>query len=110
VRVLSCRERLRSRQAVTADQRDAIIKETLGILEMDQFAKEIIGDPQSGGLTAEQRKRLTIGVELVANPSILFLDEPTSGLESRGAEIVMRVIKKIAASGRTVIFASAHRP
>jgi ABC-type taurine transport system ATPase subunit len=39
-----------------------------------------VGTPGVSGLSVEQRKRLTIGVELVANPSVLFLDEPTSGV------------------------------
>ena len=60
-------------------------------------------------LTTEQRKRLSIAVELVANPSILFLDEPTSGLDSRGANIVIRCLKRIAKSGRAVC-ATIHQP
>ena len=39
----------------------------------------LVGKPGSSGLSVEQRKRLTIAVELVANPSIIFMDEPTSG-------------------------------
>ena len=39
----------------------------------------IVGSPGQDGLSVEQRKRLTIAVELVANPSIVFMDEPTSG-------------------------------
>jgi energy-coupling factor transporter ATP-binding protein EcfA2 len=52
---------------------------------------------------------LTIGVEMVANPSVLFLDEPTSGLDSRAALIVMRVVKKIVRTGRTVL-CTIHQP
>jgi ABC-type multidrug transport system ATPase subunit len=40
----------------------------------------IIGDAETGGMSFEQRKRVSIAVELAANPAILFMDEPTSGL------------------------------
>jgi energy-coupling factor transporter ATP-binding protein EcfA2/ABC-type multidrug transport system permease subunit len=56
-----------------------------------------------------RRKRLTIAVELASNAPILFLDEPTSGLDSRAAENVMRVIRNIADTGRTVI-CTIHQP
>ena len=62
-----------------------------------------------GGLSIEQSKRLTIGVELVANPSVIFLDEPTSGLDARSASVVMRTIRRIGSDGRTVI-ATIHQP
>ncbi|KAF0712938.1 Aste57867_4588 [Aphanomyces stellatus] len=54
-------------------------------------------------------KRLTIGVELAAAPSVLFLDEPTSGLDARSAKIVMSGIRKIASTGRTVV-CTIHQP
>ncbi|EQC27218.1 hypothetical protein SDRG_14935, partial [Saprolegnia diclina VS20] len=54
-------------------------------------------------------KRLTIGVELAAAPSILFLDEPTSGLDARSAKIIMTGIRKIASTGRTVV-CTIHQP
>jgi hypothetical protein len=56
-----------------------------------------------------RRKRLTIAVELVSNAPVIFLDEPTSGLDSRAAEIVMRVIRNIANTGRTII-CTIHQP
>lgn len=56
-----------------------------------------------------ERKRLTVGVELVSNAPVIFLDEPTSGLDSRAAAVVMRVVKRIANTGRTVI-CTIHQP
>ncbi|RHY21230.1 hypothetical protein DYB32_009864, partial [Aphanomyces invadans] len=47
-------------------------------------------------------KRLTIGVELAAAPSVLFLDEPTSSLDARSAKLIMTGVRKIASTGRTV--------
>ena len=53
--------------------------------------------------------RVTIGVELGANPSVVFLDEPTSGLDSMAADLVMAAIQSVAASGRTII-CTIHQP
>ncbi|KAE8980771.1 hypothetical protein PR003_g30446 [Phytophthora rubi] len=62
----------------------------------------IVGDiiVNGGSLLVEQKKRVTIGVEVVTNPSILFLDEPTSGLDVRSALIVMCGVQSIARTGR----------
>ena len=48
-------------------------------MELKTISNSVVGVPGSNGLSVEQRKRLTIGVELVANPSTVFIDEPTSG-------------------------------
>lgn len=52
---------------------------------------------------------MSIGVELAANPAILFLDEPTTGLDSRAAQVVIRSIKRVAASGRSIV-CTIHQP
>lgn len=69
----------------------------------------LVGMPGVSGLSTEQRKRLTIAVELVANPSIIFMDEPTSGLDARAASIVLRAVKNIVETGRTVV-CTIHQP
>lgn len=57
------------------------------MLELDPIANRLIGSDEDGGLSLEQRKRTTLGVELAANPSLIFLDEPTSGLDARSAQV-----------------------
>eukprot|EP00300_Choanocystis_sp_HF-7_P021794 c20895_g1_i1.p1 GENE.c20895_g1_i1~~c20895_g1_i1.p1 ORF type:complete len:1359 (+),score=349.22 c20895_g1_i1:1-4077(+) len=96
---------------VTANQRCDFVEEVLRLLELGSIADALIGDTTSGdqAISSEQRKRVTIGVELVANPSLLFLDEPTSGLDARAAAVVMRAIRNIAATNRTVI-CTIHQP
>src|SRR6185312_4314975 len=69
----------------------------------------LVGLPGVSGLSTEQRKRLTIAVELVANPSIIFMDEPTSGLDARAAAIVMRTVRNTVDTGRTVV-CTIHQP
>jgi len=65
--------------AVTPASMSAFIDQTLSMLELTNIQDLQVGSDESGGLSFEQRKRLSIAVELVANPSILFCDEPTSG-------------------------------
>ena len=55
------------------------------------------------GISGGERKRTSIGVELLTNPSLIFLDEPTTGLDSSTAFNVMDLLKRIALNGRTVI-------
>jgi ABC-type multidrug transport system ATPase subunit len=76
---------------------------------LDEIRDALVGIPGINGLSTEQRKRLTIAVELVSNPSIIFMDEPTSGLGARAAAIVMRAVKNVADTGRTVV-CTIHQP
>ena len=79
------------------------------LVELDSLRHALVGLPGSTGLSTEQRKRLTIAVELVANPSIIFMDEPTSGLDARAAAIVMRTVRNTVDTGRTVV-CTIHQP
>lgn len=79
------------------------------LVELDNLKNAIVGLPGITGLSTEQRKRLTIAVELVANPSIIFMDEPTSGLDARAAAIVMRTVRNTVDTGRTVV-CTIHQP
>ncbi|KAJ7974462.1 Pleiotropic drug resistance ABC transporter [Quillaja saponaria] len=83
--------------------------EVLRMIELDEIKDALVGSPGVSGISVEQRKRLTIAVELVSNPSILFMDEPTSGLDARAAAIVMRVVKNIVNTRRTVV-CTIHQP
>lgn len=79
------------------------------LVELENIKDAIVGLPGVTGLSTEQRKRLTIAVELVANPSIIFMDEPTSGLDARAAAIVMRTVRNTVDTGRTVV-CTIHQP
>jgi len=70
---------------------------------------ELIGSVSSRGISGGQRKRVNIGVELVADPTILFLDEPTSGLDSTNGLEVVKILKKVSRYGLTVL-AIIHQP
>jgi ABC-type multidrug transport system ATPase subunit len=101
--------RLRLPASIADNVKVAIVDEVLGILELTPIRDYIIGNARVVGLSPSQLKRVNIGCELVANPAILFLDEPTTGLDSRAAQTVVRVVRRIARSGRAVI-CTIHQP
>lgn len=85
------------------------VDEVMELVELKPLRNALVGLPGVDGLSTEQRKRLTIAVELVANPSIIFMDEPTSGLDARAAAIVMRTVRNTVDTGRTVV-CTIHQP
>ncbi|OAE27422.1 hypothetical protein AXG93_3911s1040 [Marchantia polymorpha subsp. ruderalis] len=85
------------------------VQEIMDLVELSNLSNALVGLPGISGLSYEQRKRLTIAVELMANPSIIFMDEPTSGLDSRAAAIVMRTVRNTVDTGRTVV-CTIHQP
>ncbi|KAF8397869.1 hypothetical protein HHK36_016794 [Tetracentron sinense] len=88
---------------------DMFVDEIMELVELNPLRNALVGLPGVDGLSTEQRKRLTIAVELVANPSIIFMDEPTSGLDARAAAIVMRTVRNTVDTGRTVV-CTIHQP
>ncbi|KAL7114121.1 hypothetical protein ACP275_04G100100 [Erythranthe tilingii] len=100
---------LRLPKEVTKEQKMVFVDEVMELVELENLKDAIVGIPGVTGLSTEQRKRLTIAVELVANPSIIFMDEPTSGLDARAAAIVMRTVRNTVDTGRTVV-CTIHQP
>ncbi|ATY64183.1 ABC multidrug [Cordyceps militaris] len=87
----------------------AYVETIIDLLELHPLADTLIGDV-GAGLSVEQRKRVTIGVELVSKPSILiFLDEPTSGLDGQSAYRTVKFLRKLAAVGQAVLV-TIHQP
>lgn len=64
---------------------------------------------QKKGVSGGERKRTSIGYELITNPSLLFLDEPTSGLDSHSAQKVVELLREEAQRGMTIL-ATIHQP
>ncbi|KAK9229255.1 hypothetical protein WN944_022214 [Citrus x changshan-huyou] len=100
---------LRLPPEVDSETRKMFIEEVMELVELKPLIQSLVGLPGVSGLSTEQRKRLTIAVELVANPSIIFMDEPTSGLDARAAAIVMRTVRNTVDTGRTVV-CTIHQP
>ena len=71
---------LRLPRGTTVEERETWVNSVLVMLELIPLENTLIGTETTGGMSFEQKKRVSIGVELAANPSILFLDEPTTGM------------------------------
>ena len=100
---------LRQPYETPVEEKYAYVEEIIALLEMEDIADAIIGEAESG-LAVEQRKRVTIGVELAAKPQLLlFLDEPTSGLDSQSAFNIVRFLRKLAAAGQAIL-CTIHQP
>ncbi|CEH13462.1 pleiotropic drug resistance abc transporter [Ceraceosorus bombacis] len=85
------------------------VESVIKMLEMEAFAEALVGEVGEG-LNIEQRKRLTIAVELAARPKLLlFLDEPTSGLDAQAAWSIVRFLRKLADAGQAIL-CTIHQP
>lgn len=101
--------KLRQPKEVPLEEKYAYVETVLKLLEMEDIAGAIVGVP-GNGLNQEQRKRLTIGVELASKPELLmFLDEPTSGLDSGAAFNIVRFLRKLADAGQAIL-CTIHQP
>ncbi|MCJ1447807.1 MAG: hypothetical protein MMC23_008319 [Stictis urceolatum] len=100
---------LRQSRETSREEKLRYVDTIIDLLEMRDIEHTLVGQV-GAGLSVEQRKRLTIGVELVSKPSILiFLDEPTSGLDGQAAFNIVRFLKKLAAVGQAVLV-TIHQP
>ena len=87
---------LRLDASVPPARRKAFVDSIIDLLELGAIVDRLVGDESSStSISAGERKRLTIGVELVANPTVIFADEPTSGLDSKAAAGVMDALKRV---------------
>ncbi|GEQ67986.1 hypothetical protein JCM33374_g1652 [Metschnikowia sp. JCM 33374] len=101
--------RMRRPKSVPDQEKLEYVEKIIKVLDMEGYAEAIVGSPGSG-LNVEQRKKLTIGVELVAKPSLLlFLDEPTSGLDSQSAWAIVQLLKSLASAGQAIL-CTIHQP
>jgi len=94
----------------TKEQKKSKVLEVIHFLELDHVVDSIIGNEEERGISGGQRKRVNIGMELVADPNILFLDEPTSGLDSSTSFEVCSLLSEIAIKQNMTIVAVIHSP
>ncbi|CAI7659564.1 unnamed protein product [Penicillium pancosmium] len=100
---------LRQPASVRHEEKIAYVDEVINLLGMSAYADAVVGVPGEG-LNVEQRKRLTIGVELAAKPQLLlFLDEPTSGLDSQTSWSILDLIDTLTKHGQAIL-CTIHQP
>ena len=85
---------------------DSMLKE----LGLEDCADRMVGGELIKGISGGERKRTSVGVELVTDPSLVFLDEPTSGLDAYSAHQCIMLLKKLAGSGRCTVLCTIHQP
>ncbi|KAJ1889719.1 hypothetical protein LPJ66_007881 [Kickxella alabastrina] len=91
------------------DKRDRVAK-IIKQLRLESVRKSQIGDMKVCGVSSGERKRVSIGTELLPNPSLIFLDEPTSGLDSNSSQLVVELVKQIVNERRTAALITIHQP
>ncbi|ORY14635.1 putative multidrug resistance ABC transporter [Clohesyomyces aquaticus] len=100
---------LRQPAHVSRQEKEDYVEEVIKLLDMTEYADAVVGVPGEG-LNVEQRKRLTIGVELAAKPALLlFLDEPTSGLDSQTSWAILDLLDKLKKNGQAIL-CTIHQP
>lgn len=100
---------LRQPAHVPEEEKLAYVEEVIKLLDMEEYADAVVGVPGEG-LNVEQRKRLTIGVELAAKPPLLlFVDEPTSGLDSQTSWAILDLLERLTKAGQAVL-CTIHQP
>ncbi|KAF6718727.1 ATP-binding cassette sub-family G member 2 [Oryzias melastigma] len=112
---LTVRENLRFSAAlrlpgsVPQREKEARVNHLLRELGLTKVADSKVGTQMTRGISGGERKRTSIGMELIIDPAVLFLDEPTTGLDASTANSVLLLLKRMASHGRTIIM-SIHQP
>lgn len=100
--------RLRRDESIPLAEKHAYVENVIQGLDMESIADALVGVP-GAGLNLEQRKKVSIGVEMASKPEILFLDEPTSGLDGQSAFSIVKLLRRLADSGQAIV-CTIHQP
>jgi ABC-type multidrug transport system ATPase subunit len=100
---------LRLSSKIPRAEKKSIVESTIREMGLMECRNTPVGNWHLRGLSGGERRRLSIALEILTRPRLLFLDEPTSGLDSAAAFFVVSTLRNLARDGRTVI-ASIHQP
>ena len=101
--------KLGSKDTMTDEEIEEKIESLLRNLRLTSCGDTMVGNLSIKGLSSGEKKRVSVGMELIHDPELLLLDEPTSGLDSHSALLLVELLKQLALSGRTVV-SSIHQP
>ena len=100
---------LRLPTSMTKEEINGIVDGTIMEMGLQDCSDRLIGNWHLRGISGGEKKRLSIALEILTRPRLLFLDEPTSGLDSASAFFVIQTLRNVARDGRTII-SSIHQP
>ncbi|KAI4319268.1 hypothetical protein MLD38_032890 [Melastoma candidum] len=106
---ISYSARLRLPDNMPREDKREIVESTITEMGLQDCADTVIGNWHLRGISGGEKRRVSIAVEILMRPQLLFLDEPTSGLDSASAFFVTQTLRGLSRDGRTVI-ASIHQP
>ncbi|KAJ3142524.1 hypothetical protein HK100_002193 [Physocladia obscura] len=90
--------------------RDQRVQDLLSEFGLVKCADSAVGDPFVRGISGGEKRRLSIAIQLVKQPKVIYLDEPTSGLDSAASFKVMQAIKDLAVRKNITVVCSIHQP
>ena len=100
---------LRVSTKMSKEEIDRLVERTIAQMGLESCADKKIGNWHLRGISGGEKKRLSIGLEILTQPHIMLLDEPTTGLDSASAFFVVWALRNIARDGRIVV-CSIHQP
>ncbi|MBA0674227.1 hypothetical protein Goari_015836 [Gossypium aridum] len=106
---ISYSARLRLPDKMPWSEKRALVESTIIEMGLQDCADTVIGNWHLRGISGGEKRRVSIALEILMRPRLLFLDEPTSGLDSASAFFVTQTLRGLSRDGRTVI-ASVHQP
>ena len=95
---------------MTSKEKKEEVENVIKLLRLEKCSDTIIGDDDNRGLSGGEKRRVSIGVDIVHKPSVIFLDEPTSGLDSSTALSVIESLKELAILKKSTIVLTIHQP
>ncbi|GBG30503.1 ABC transporter G family member 23 [Hondaea fermentalgiana] len=101
---------LRLPSSAPASQIEEVVDRLISDLSLTKCKDTPVGDENRRGVSGGERKRVSIGTELVVNPSILLVDEPSSGLDSTTAEGVVELLRRLAKEHGQMVICTIHQP
>jgi len=111
--MLHVRLKMERLEGISSEERDRMrderVREMIAELGLEKVANVRVGDENKRGISGGEKKRLSVGCEMIADPSLMFLDEPTTGLDAFNSQQVIYTLKKLARQGRTII-CTLHQP
>ncbi|XP_076938968.1 ABC transporter G family member 12-like [Bidens hawaiensis] len=107
---ISYSAKLRLPRDLTKSEVNGIVEGTIMEMGLQDCADKLIGNWHLRGISGGEKKRLSIALEILTKPTLLFLDEPTSGLDSASAFFVVQALRSVARDGRRTVVSSIHQP